>query len=291
MTPAASKTTEKPDTRSLFSLEDKTALITGAGTGMGRAMALGFARAGGRVVVLDRNEKAAEKVAAEISKDGAESIAVRADITSEDDVAQALKKGVDTLGEIEVLVNNAGIAGIGDRKIVTDILTMELEDFDHMLNVNLRGTVITTQAVLPEMVNRKSGSIINMGSSWSARGSVFNQKGGATDYCISKAGVQALTRCAAQDVAAEGIRVNAIAPGLVADTEIYTSEQIKATEPEMGEDATQTALFEPLLDFIPLHRLQYTTDIVGTALYLASDASAYITGQVIHVNGGMLMVD
>jgi 3-oxoacyl-[acyl-carrier protein] reductase len=126
------------------------------------------------------------------------------------------------------------------------------------------------------MVKRRSGSVINIGSSWSSKGSIFNQDGGGPDYCVSKAAIQALTKSAAQDVATAGVRVNAIAPGAVLDTPMHDHDR-----EQLGAYA----------QFVPMGRLQYSNDIVGTAVYLASDASGYVTGQSIHVNGGMLMVD
>jgi 3-oxoacyl-[acyl-carrier protein] reductase len=274
---------------SLFGLDGKTVLISGAGAGMGRAMALGFAAAGSRVIVLDRDEPRAKTVAGEVADAGGECIAVCADIQDQPQVGQAVSAAVEALGSVDILVNNAAIASTG---AIRDVLTLPLEELDRMLSVNIRGTVVMSQAVLPEMVSRKSGAVINMGSSWSSRGSVFNQKGGSTDYVASKGGIHALTRAMAQDLAPYGIRVNAIAPGLVPDTEIY-SRQLERGEiptPE-GTPPTPTELLRPFLQYVPLGKFGLPSDVVGTAIYLASDASSYVTGQMIHVNGGLLMVD
>jgi 3-oxoacyl-[acyl-carrier protein] reductase len=131
------------------------------------------------------------------------------------------------------------------------------------------------RAVLSEMVKAERGSVINIGSSWSSRASVFNQDGGGVDYCSSKAALQSLTRAAAQDVAAKGVRINAIAPGAV-DTPMHADHRVKLFEYEK---------------YIPLGRMQLAEDLAGTAIFLASDASGYITGQTLHVNGGLIMND
>lgn len=278
------------DTKSLFSVAGKTVVVTGAGAGMGRAMALGFANAGSSVVVVDLDQERATRVAEQATAEGGRAISVPADVRDEEQVAAAVQAGVDAFGEIGVLVNNAGIAAITGIK---DIQTLPLSELDRMLSINLKGTVITSQAVLPGMLARKAGAIINMGSSWSSRGSVFNQKGGSTDYCATKGAVQTLTRSMAQDLAPHGIRVNAMAPGLVADTEIYTRQLDAGDIPTAENDrgGSQYDLFAPFLQFVPLGRMQYANDMVGTAIYLASDASGYVTGQTIHVNGGMIMAD
>ncbi len=132
-----------------------------------------------------------------------------------------------------------------------------------------------TRAVLAEMAKASSGSIVNIGSSWSSRASVFNQDGGGVDYCSSKAALQALTRATAQDAAPRNIRVNAVAPGIV-DTPMHADHR--------------PLLFE-FEKFVPLGRIQVAQDLAGVVIFLASDASAYVTGQTFHVNGGLLMTD
>jgi 3-oxoacyl-[acyl-carrier protein] reductase len=149
------------------------------------------------------------------------------------------------------------------------------ETWDEIFKVNVRAPMRITRAVLPEMVKGCRGSIINIGSSWSTRASVFNQDGGGVDYCSSKAALHALTRATAQYVAPKNIRVNTIAPGAV-DTPMQ---------------ADHRALLFEFEKYIPLGRIQVAEDLAGTVIFLASNASAYITGQTFHVNGGLLMVD
>ena len=164
-----------------------------------------------------------------------------------------------------MLINNAGFMTFAD------MLTVEDAVWDNIYAVNVRAPMRITRAVLPEMVKAKRGSVINIGSSWSSRASVFNQDGGGVDYRSSKAALQCLTRAAAQDVAVQGVRVNAIAPGAV-DTPMHADHRAKLFEYEK---------------YIPLGRMQLAEDIAGTAIFLASDASGYITGQTLHVNGGL----
>ena len=149
------------------------------------------------------------------------------------------------------------------------------EEWDHIHSVNLRAPMGIMRAALNGRVTQERGSVINIGSSWSSQGAIFNQDGGGVDYCSAKAAVQGLTKSAAQDVARYGVRVNAIAPGAV-DTPMHAHHRDYLFEYEK---------------YIPIGRMQVAEDLVGTAIFLASDASTYITGQTIHVNGGLLMVD
>ena len=156
-----------------------------------------------------------------------------------------------------------------------DAFTVNDETWDEIFNVNVRAPMRITRAVLAEMAKANRGSIINIGSSWSTRASVFNQDGGGVDYCSSKAALHTLTRATAQDAAPKNIRVNTIAPGAV-DTPMH---------------ADHRALLFEFEKYIPLGRIQVAEDVAGAVIFLASDASAYITGQTLHVNGGLLMVD
>jgi 3-oxoacyl-[acyl-carrier protein] reductase len=168
-------------------------------------------------------------------------------------------------------------ASLGIGLKIAEALAYNVNDetWDEIFKVNVRAPMRITRAVLPEMVKGCRGSIINIGSSWSTRASVFNQDGGGVDYCSSKAALHALTRATAQDVAPKNIRVNTIAPGAV-DTPMQ---------------ADHRALLFEFEKYIPLGRIQVAEDLAGTVIFLASNASAYITGQTFHVNGGLLMVD
>ncbi len=255
--------------RELFELDGKTALVTGAARGMGKALAFGLARFGAKVVLADLDRNEVTTAASELEATGAEALAVTVDHTDNDAVGQLVQTAEARLGPVDVLVNNAAVLSL------YDFFEMELDQWDRVMNINLRGPLLCMKAVMSGMIERGSGSVINIGSSWSSRASIFNKSGGGPDYCVSKAALQALTRSAAQAAAPYGVRVNAIGPGIV-DTPMHAAHRDMIVEN---------------MQYIPLGRLQVAEDIVGTAVYLASDASRYVTGQMIHVNGGMLMAD
>ncbi len=259
-----------PDiSRNLFDLSGYCSIVTGAGQGIGKALATGLAHAGSDLVLVDLNRPVLEATAAEIGEVGHGVATVVADVTAPDtpELVVAAAKGLS--GRIDVLVNNAGIMGYADIIGITD------EEWDRMYGINLKAPMRIMRAVLREMVGAGRGSVINIGSSWSSRASVFNQDGGGVDYCSAKAALQSLSRAAAQDVAPHGVRVNAIAPGAV-DTPMHAHHRDYLFEYEK---------------YIPLGRMEVAEDLVGPAIFLASDAGAYVTGQTIHVNGGLLMVD
>lgn len=253
----------------LFDISGKTVAITGAGQGIGRALTEGFAAAGAKVAMVDMNADRLEETKRIISNLNTDSIAVAIDVTSEDAPDEIVGACMKLSGRIDCLVNNAGIMSYTDAKTISD------EEFDRMITVNLKAPIRIMRAVLPVMENQGAGSVINIGSSWSSRASVFNQSGGGVDYCAAKAALQSYTRGAAQNLAESHVRLNAIAPGGV-DTPMHAHHREFLMEYEK---------------YIPLGRMTVAEDLVGTAIFLASEASAYITGQTIHVNGGMIMVD
>jgi 3-oxoacyl-[acyl-carrier protein] reductase len=259
-----------PDiSKNLFDLSGYCGIVTGAGQGIGLALSKGLAYSGCDLVLVDRNDEQLQRAAEEIRAIGRNVATVSTDVTAEDAPEQLVEAAKGLSGRIDVLINNAGIMGY------TDMLTVTDDQWDDMYGVNLRAPMRIMRAVLQEMVEAQRGSIINIGSSWSSRASVFNQDGGGVDYCSAKAALQSLTRAAAQDVAPHGIRINAIAPGAV-DTPMHAHHRDYLFEYEK---------------YIPLGRMQVAEDLAGTAVFLASDASSYITGQTLHVNGGILMVD
>ena len=259
-----------PDiSRNLFDMSGYCSIVTGSGQGIGKALATGFAHAGSDLVLVDLDGSVLREVAAEIAETGSRIATVVADVTGRDTPERIVAAAKDLSGRIDVLVNNAGIMGYADIIGITD------EQWDRMYGVNLRGPMRIMRAVLKEMVVVGRGSVINVGSSWSSRASVFNQDGGGVDYCSAKAALQSLSRAAAQDVAPYGVRVNAIAPGAV-DTPMHAHHRDYLFEYEQ---------------YIPLGRMEVAEDLVGPAIFLASDAGAYVTGQTIHVNGGLIMVD
>ena len=259
-----------PDiSRNLFDLSGYCSIVTGAGQGIGKALATGLAHAGSDTVVVDLNGSLLHETAAEVREIGHGVATVVADVTAPDAPERIVTAAKDLSGRIDVLINNAGIMGYADIIGITD------EQWDRMYGINLKAPMRIMREVLAEMVAAGRGSVINIGSSWSSRASVFNQDGGGIDYCSAKAALQSLSRAAAQDVAPHGVRVNAIAPGAV-DTPMHAHHRDYLFEYEK---------------YIPLGRMEVAEDLVGPAIFLASDAGAYVTGQTIHVNGGLIMVD
>ena len=255
----------------LFDLTGKTAIVTGAASGIGRAVALDLAKFGADVVIADVAIDDAERVAEEIESMGRQALVVKTDVSKRDEVEQMVEETIKKFGKIDILVNCAGIIGTySGVAIVTE------EEWNRVMNVNLLGTLLCCQAVLEHMVDRKSGKIVNVGSSMSSRGSTWNTIAGGVHYNVSKAAVQCLTRCLAWEVAAEGINVNAVAPGTT------------ITAMHAGEIETIKAYLSPS---IPSGRLADPEDIAHVVLFLVTEASRYMIGQTIHVNGGQIMVD
>ena len=244
-----------------LSLQGKTALVTGAATGIGRAIAVLFAQAGARVVVNHLGQtEAALAVVQGIQGDGGEALAIDADV-SRADAVQRLAAGA---GEVHILVNNAGII---QEKPFLD--TTEA-DWDRMLGVDLKSVFLTSRAVLPGMVARGSGVIVNLASDLGILG-----REQYAPYCAAKAGVIGLTRSLAREFAPHGIRVNAIAPGPV-NTAMVSLDHMS---PEWIEKELA----------IPQHRVAEPEEIAATALFLASDLSRFYCGQVLGPNGGSVM--
>ncbi|MDP4097580.1 3-oxoacyl-[acyl-carrier-protein] reductase [Paenibacillus sp. P96] len=242
----------------------KTALVTGASRGIGRSIALALAEAGANVAV---NYAGSEHAAAEtvdlIRSKGVEAIAVRANVGKTDEAEQLVKQVTDTWGRIDILVNNAGITR--DNLI----MRMKEEEFDQVIETNLKGVYNCLKAATRPMMKQRSGRIINISS---VVGVVGNA--GQANYVAAKAGVIGLTKSAARELSSRQITVNCVAPGFI-DTEMT---QILTDE-----------LREKMLGNIPLARLGRPEEIAEVVLFLASDASSYMTGQTLHVDGGMYM--
>lgn len=250
-----------------MSLEGKVAVVTGASQGIGRACALALSALGAHVAVAARTVSKLEDLAAEIrqarGKDDAASV-YELDVASEESIKQCFDAIEEKLGRVDILVNNAGITRDGL------MLRMKRADWDAVINTNLTSMFLCTQAILPGMLRRKQGGrIINITS-------VVSQLGnpGQANYVASKAGINGFTRALALEVASRRVTVNAVAPGFIetAMTEVITPEQK-----------------EKLFTRIPLGRLGTPDDIAHTVAFLASEQASYITGQVIHVNGGMYL--
>jgi 3-oxoacyl-[acyl-carrier protein] reductase len=241
-------------------LKDKVAIITGAGQGIGKEIALTFAKEGAKVVVTDITGKEKE-VAEEIKKMGREAIAVKVDVSKMEDAKRMAEEALKAFGRIDILVNNAGIYPF------KPFVEMTESDWDKVINVNLKGTFNCTRAVVETMIKQKYGKIINITS---IAGTVvgFPQ---LTHYCASKAGITGFTRALALELAPYGINVNAIAPGPIETPGTQT----------LGKEA-----YENFKKAIPIGRWGKPEDIASLAVFLASDESSNITGQVIVSDGG-----
>jgi len=250
----------------IFDLSGKTVFVTGASGGIGLALVKGFAEASANVVATDLNP---EPVAAAMAgNDRVMPIAL--DVSDASGIGEALAQARVHFGPVDILINNAGVKS-GERLIDGD-----RKKIQHTLSINTEAVLNLTRLVYEDSLKKSGGRIINIGSSISSRGAIFNYQAGGADYCYSKAIVHDLTQLLAYEAAPQGITVNAIAPGI-----IHT--------PMHGRPAEETEARHS--GRIPLGRIGQPEDIVGAAVFLASEAAAYITGQVLHVNGGMVMSD
>ncbi|HDE0674933.1 3-oxoacyl-[acyl-carrier-protein] reductase [Staphylococcus aureus] len=242
----------------------KSALVTGASRGIGRSIALQLAEEGYNVAVNYAGSKEkAEAVVEEIKAKGVDSFAIQANVADADEVKAMIKEVVSQFGSLDVLVNNAGITR--DNLL----MRMKEQEWDDVIDINLKGVFNCIQKATPQMLRQRSGAIINLSS---VVGAVGNP--GQANYVATKAGVIGLTKSAARELASRGITVNAVAPGfIVSDMTDALSDELK----------------EQMLTQIPLARFGQDTDIANTVAFLASDKAKYITGQTIHVNGGMYM--
>jgi 3-oxoacyl-[acyl-carrier protein] reductase len=243
-------------------LDGKTSVVTGGGQGIGRAIALCLARLGSSVSVIDLKEEGVEELLAEVRALGRKALFVRANVAVMAEVEKAAKTILESFGKVDILVNNAGITRDGL------VLRMDENDWDSVVAVNLKGTFNCTKGFLREMVKRRCGRIINISSVIGFMGNV-----GQSNYAASKAGIVGFTKSVAKEVASRGITVNAIAPGFI-DTQMTRV---------LSEEARKT-----LLSTIPMGRVGLPEDVANVVAFLASDGASYITGQTIHVNGGML---
>ena len=244
-------------------LEKQIAVVTGAGRGIGRAIALKFAGAGADIVVVSRTEENSEKVANEIRALGRKAWAFAVDVSDSAAVAEAGEKILAAAGRVDILVNNAGVTRDGL------LMRMSDADWDTVLDTNLKGAFLVTKAFNRAMLKQRSGRIINITSVIGIMGNA-----GQCNYAASKAGLIGFTKSAAREFAARGVTVNAIAPGF---TETDMTADLK---PEMRE---------VILKQIPLGSLGQAEDIASAALYLAAASGRYVTGQVLTVDGGMVM--
>jgi len=241
----------------------RTAFVTGASRGIGKACAFALASAGARVVVAARTLDRCEEVAAEIRAHGHEAMAVAIDLSSKESIVQAIGQAAKDFGPIHILVNNAGITKDGLA------LRMKTEDWTSVIDTNLSGSFYASQAVIPGMMKERWGRIINIASVVGKMGNA-----GQANYVAAKAGLIGLTKSLARELSSRNITVNAVAPGFIStDMTAVLSEEIK----------------QKMLVNIPLARFGSSEDIAEAVKFLASDGASYITGHVLDVNGGMYM--
>jgi len=244
-------------------LEGKAALITGGARGIGKEIAMFFAKQGANIAICDVNLEEAEKTAKEIRDMGRGSIAFKADVTNSGQVQDMVDKILDKFSKIDILINNAGITK--DNLL----LRMSEEEWDKVIAVNLKGTFVCTKFVSKVMLKQRSGKIINLASIIGIMGNA-----GQANYAASKAGIIGLTKSVAKELASRNICVNAIAPGFIrTDMTSRLPEEVQ----------------KKMLSVIPLARFGEAKDVADLALFLSSESSSYITGQVIQVDGGMVM--
>ena len=247
----------------MFELNDKVALVTGAARGLGQAIALKLAEAGADLALCDLNAEWTEETAEKVKALGRRAECYGVNVAEGESVATGIKAIVKDFGRIDVLVNNAGITKDGL------IMRMSEADWDAVLNVNLKGTFLCTKAVMRGMMKQRSGTIVNIASVIGLMGNA-----GQANYAASKGGVIAFSKTVAKELASRNVRCNAVAPGFIRTA---------------MTDALEEDVQNKMKELIPLSRFGEPEDVANVVLFLASDGSAYVTGQVISTCGGMVM--
>ncbi|MCB0281118.1 MAG: 3-oxoacyl-[acyl-carrier-protein] reductase [Calditrichae bacterium] len=243
--------------------KDKAIIVTGSSRGIGKEIAIAYAKEGAMVTISSRNDESLKSVADEIKSIGGEVLSVAADVSKPEDSKTLIEQTIAKFGKVDILVNNAGIT--------RDNLLLRLseEDWDNVIDINLKGAFNCLKAVTKQMMKQRQGCIINMSSVVGVMGNA-----GQVNYAASKAGIIGITKSAAKELASRGIRVNAIAPGFI--------------ETDMTDNLPEKAK-EELVSAIPLGKLGTVQDVADLVLFLTSEKAKYITGQVINVDGGMVI--
>jgi 3-oxoacyl-[acyl-carrier protein] reductase len=249
-------------------LKDKVSIITGGAEGIGQAYALGFAREGARVVISDINYQAAQALVEKLSQQGCEALATKTDVSSVADTQRMVEKTLERFGKIDILVNNAAVF---QRQLAVRSLCWEMDpaDFEKVIRVNVTGVFLCCRAVLPHMIKQKSGKIINIASSLAFQGAPR-----LTHYAASKGAVVTFTRSLAREVGEYRINVNSLCPGFT-----LSADPATITDERRQYEVSNRILKRP----------QYPEDLVGTAIYLASADSDFMTGQAMVVDGGVIL--
>ncbi len=250
------------------SLDGKTALVTGGGSGIGRAASLAYAREGARVVVADVNVEGGEETVLQIKEAGGEAILVHADVASPDDTQSMVAQAVEDCGGLDCALNNAGIGGGRDRLLTADYLE---EDWDRVISINLKGVWLCMKAEIPQMLKQGGGAIVNTASIAGLVGLT-----GTIAYVAAKHGVTGLTKAAAMEYAKSGIRVNAVCPGY-----IHTPLVQRVFDDNEGYE-------ERVASRHPIGRLGEPSEIAAAVVWLSSDAASFVTGHNMPVDGGYM---
>lgn len=250
-----------------FSVSDRTVLVTGAGGGIGSAIANAFRQGGANVLATDTNLENLRDTLARLPY-GNGILPLSMDVAREEDVARVLDEVARRFGRLDVLINNAGI------KSAQPLLNGNADKIERTIQINSVAVLRCSKLAIERFMKTKGGRIVNVGSSLSSQGAVFNYQAGGADYCLSKAIVHDVTKLLAYECAPLNINVNAIAPGII-DTPMHGRPREETEARHSGR--------------IPLGRVGVPEDIAGLAVFLASPAASYMTGQIVHVNGGMLM--
>jgi NAD(P)-dependent dehydrogenase (short-subunit alcohol dehydrogenase family) len=259
----------------LFDLSGKLALVTGAGSGLGLEFSRGFAASGAEVICADRDSSRAEEAAALIQKAGGRATPIRVDVADSASVQSLADRLRSSHGHMDVLVNNAGVSSLPNR-----VHELPIEEWDRLIAINLRGVFLCTRAILPMMLSRGGGSIINIASIIGIVGFYPDAPLVTANYAAAKAGVIGFTRQLALEYAKDNIRANAIAPGFHKGTRLGDATKATLTPAGIAEREAR------IVGATPMGRRGLPEELLGLAIYLASDASRYLTGQVIAHDGG-----